>query len=144
MADVHSRSVRSYNMSRIRSKDTQPELLVRRFLFARGFRFRLHDKTLPGKPDLVLRKYRTVVFIHGCFWHGHANCRYFVMPATRRTWWEKKINGNREKDECRVKQLRAIGWEVEIIWACWLKGDSAEVTLKDLVKRLNDDNSNYR
>ncbi|MGL5889444.1 MAG: very short patch repair endonuclease, partial [Bacteroidia bacterium] len=80
MADVHSRTVRSYNMSRIRSKDTQPELIVRRFLFARGFRFRLHDKTLPGKPDLVLRKHRTVVFVHGCFWHGHEGCRYFVMP----------------------------------------------------------------
>jgi DNA mismatch endonuclease (patch repair protein) len=144
MADVHSSSVRSYNMSRIRSKDTKPELLVRRFLFAKGFRFRLHDKTLPGKPDLVLRKYRTIIFVHGCFWHGHEGCRYFVMPATRQTWWGKKIFGNREKDECRVKQLSAMGWKVEIIWACRLKGDLAEVTLNDLVKRLNDDNSNNR
>jgi DNA mismatch endonuclease, patch repair protein len=144
MADVHSSSVRSYNMSRIRSKDTKPELLVRQFLFAKGFRFRLHDKTLPGKPDLVLRKYRTIIFVHGCFWHGHEGCRYFVMPGTRQTWWEKKIFGNREKDECHVKQLSAMGWKVEIIWACRLKGDLAEVTLNDLVKRLNDDNSNNR
>ncbi|MBC7451038.1 MAG: DNA mismatch endonuclease Vsr [Cytophagales bacterium] len=83
MADVHSKEVRSYNMSQIKGKDTKPEMLVRKFLFSKGFRFRLHVKDLPGKPDIVLPKYRTVIFIHGCFWHGHEGCRYFVMPKTR-------------------------------------------------------------
>lgn len=92
MADVHTKEVRSYNMSRIPSKDTKPELIVRRFLFANGFRYRLQDKKLPGKPDIVLRKYKTVIFVHGCFWHGHENCKYFVIPKTRTSFWMKKIN----------------------------------------------------
>lgn len=80
MADVHSKAIRSYNMSRIRGKDTKPELLVRRFLFANGLHYRLHDKKLPGKPDIILKKFKTVIFVHGCFWHGHDNCKYFVVP----------------------------------------------------------------
>ncbi|MBD0333743.1 MAG: DNA mismatch endonuclease Vsr [Chitinophagaceae bacterium] len=91
MADVHSAEVRSYNMSRIRSKDTRPELLLRKVLFANGFRFRLHDKSLPGKPDIVLKKYKTAIFVHGCFWHGHKDCKYFVVPKTRTEWWMNKI-----------------------------------------------------
>ena len=96
--DVHEPEIRSYNMSRIRSKDTKPEMLVRRFLFSKGFRYRIHDKRLPGKPDIVLAKYRTVINIHGCFWHGHQGCKYFVVPKTRTTWWENKVNKNREND----------------------------------------------
>ena len=83
MADVHDKATRSYNMSRIRNKDTKPEMLVRKFLFANGFRYRLNDKKLPGKPDIVLPKYKTVIFVNGCFWHGHENCKYFKLPATR-------------------------------------------------------------
>ncbi len=82
-------------MSRIRSKDTTPEILVRKFLFGRGFRYKLHDRALPGKPDLVLPKYKTVVFVHGCFWHGHEGCKYFVIPQTRREWWNEKIARNK-------------------------------------------------
>ena len=98
MTDVHDKETRSYNMSQIRSKDTKPELLVRKFLFANGLRFRLHDKKLPGKPDIVLLKLRTAVFVHGCFWHGHDNCKYFVVPKTRTEWWLAKIEHNKQKD----------------------------------------------
>src|SRR5687768_7316020 len=98
MADVHSVETRSYNMSRIRSKDTKPELILRKALFANGFRFRLHDKQLPGRPDIVLKKHRTVIFVHGCFWHGHRDCKYFVVPKTRTEWWLNKITGNQKND----------------------------------------------
>src|SRR4051812_16489030 len=98
MTDVHSKDVRSYNMSRIRSANTKPEIIVRKALFAAGFRFRLHDRKLPGKPDIVLPKYKTVIFVHGCFWHGHQRCRYFVVPKTRTEWWMNKITRNRELD----------------------------------------------
>jgi DNA mismatch endonuclease (patch repair protein) len=83
MADVHTKEIRSYNMSRIKGKNTKPEMIVRKFLHANGFRYKLHDKSLPGKPDIVLPKYRTLIFVHGCFWHGHKNCKYFVVPKTR-------------------------------------------------------------
>lgn len=99
MADVHDRKTRSYNMSRIKGKDTKPELLVRKFLFANGFRYRLHDKKLPGKPDIVLPKYKTVLLVHGFFWHGHKNCKYFVMPQTRTEWWVNKIDTNISNDK---------------------------------------------
>ncbi|HLG30075.1 MAG TPA: DNA mismatch endonuclease Vsr [Candidatus Brocadiales bacterium] len=100
MADVHDKKTRSYNMSRIAGKNTQPEILARKFLFSKGFRYKLHDKTLPGKPDLVFPKYRTVLFVHGSFWHGHEGCKYFVIPKTRRKWWTgqnrrvKKLTGS--------------------------------------------------
>ena len=99
MADVHEPEVRSYNMSQIRGKDTKPEIMVRKFLHSNCFRFRLHGKYLPGKPDLVLKKYNTVIFVHGCFWHAHEGCKYFVIPKTRTEWWKNKIYGNRAKDE---------------------------------------------
>ncbi|MBS4058867.1 MAG: DNA mismatch endonuclease Vsr [Bacteroidetes bacterium] len=90
--DVHNPETRSYNMSRIKGKNTLPEMIVRKFLFSKGFRYKLHDKNLPGKPDIVLPKYKTVIFIHGCFWHGHEGCQYFVIPKTRTEWWLNKIN----------------------------------------------------
>lgn len=121
MADVHSPAIRSYNMSRIRSKDTKPELLVRKFLHAHGFRYRLHDKRLPGKPDLVLPKYKTVIFVHGCFWHGHKGCKYFVVPKTRITWWLEKIESNKLNDSRHLKALRKLGWKTIQIWECELK-----------------------
>jgi DNA mismatch endonuclease, patch repair protein len=121
MADVHSKETRSYNMSRIRGKDTKPELLVRKFLFARGIRYRLHDKKLPGKPDMVFPKYKTVLFIHGCFWHGHEGCRYYVTPKTNTEWWLAKINGNMIKDKNSIMQLEHQGWKVLVIWECSLK-----------------------
>src|ERR1019366_3020266 len=116
MADVHDKKTRSYNMSRIRSKDTKPELIVRSFLHRNGFRFRLHDKKLPGKPDIVLKKYKTVIFVHGCFWHGHKGCKYFVVPKTRTKWWLNKINRNKELDAIHNKALRKSGWHIIEIW----------------------------
>lgn len=121
MADVHSQQVRSYNMSRIRSTDTKPELLVRKYLHAQGYRYKLHDKTLPGKPDIVLPKYKTVIFIHGCFWHGHAHCKYYKVPQTRTEWWLHKINTNKANDAKAVKALKKDGWKVIVVWECRLK-----------------------
>jgi DNA mismatch endonuclease (patch repair protein) len=136
MADVHSTATRSYNMSRIRSGNTKPEMLVRRYLHAQGFRYKLHDKTLPGKPDLVLPKYKTVIFIHGCFWHGHPRCQYFVMPKTRTEWWAEKINGNIAKDEKAIAALHHLGWKVIVVWECGLKKGSVEDTLSILAASL--------
>ena len=133
MADVHSKEIRSYNMSRIRSKDTKPEMLVRKFLFSQGYRYKLHDKRLPGKPDIVLPKYKTVVFIHGCFWHGHDGCRYFVIPKTRTEFWVNKIDTNKLNDLKAQKLLIENGWRVLNIWECELKKFSIEKTLENLL-----------
>lgn len=121
MADVHDSATRSYNMSRIRNKDTRPEILVRKFLFANGFRYRLNDKKLPGKPDLVLPKYKTVIFVNGCFWHGHENCKYFKLPATRMEWWKEKIEGNIKNDIKKHALLREAGYKVMVVWECEVK-----------------------
>ncbi|MDE3235480.1 MAG: DNA mismatch endonuclease Vsr [Bacteroidota bacterium] len=136
MADVHSKETRSYNMSRIRSRDTKPELLVRKYLFANGFRYRLHVKDLPGKPDIVLPKYHTVIFVNGCFWHGHENCKYFVMPKTKTEWWQKKIERNKELDIENEKKLKGLGWRVINLFECQLKKNKIELTLKQLLDKL--------
>jgi len=134
--DIHSKATRSYNMSRIKGKNTKPEMLVRRFLHAQGFRYRLHIKDLPGKPDIVLPKYKTIIFINGCFWHGHKNCRYFVVPKTRTEWWLNKINHNIENDKRSVKALKKDGWKVITLWECQLKTKSIDKTLSALVKKI--------
>ncbi len=126
MADVHDKATRSYNMSRIRNKDTKPEILVRKFLFANGFRYRLNEKKLPGKPDIVLPKYKTVIFVNGCFWHGHENCKYFKLPATRTEWWKEKIEGNIKNDITKHALLREAGYKVMVIWECEVKNKSFE------------------
>jgi len=136
MTDVHSKETRSYNMSRIKSKDTKPEMLVRKFLHKNGFRYRLHVKDMPGKPDIVLPKYKTVVFIHGCFWHGHEGCKYYVVPKTRTEWWLNKINGNINNDTNAEKTLKANGWNIITLWECELKKTSIEVTLSHLQNAL--------
>jgi DNA mismatch endonuclease (patch repair protein) len=136
MADVHTKKQRSYNMSRIRAKDTKPEMLVRKFLHANGFRYKLHDKTLPGKPDIVLPKYRTVIFVHGCFWHGHTNCKYFKVPKTRTKWWLAKINRNKANDEKAQKALRKEGWKVINVWECSLKNPKITKRLNSLLIQL--------
>jgi len=136
MADVHSKETRSYNMSRIKGKDTQPEMLVRRFLHAQGFRYRLHLKEMPGKPDIVLPKYKTVIFIHGCFWHGHNGCKYYSVPKTRTEWWLNKINGNIVNDKKAVKALKKEGWRVLTIWGCKLKTIEVDKSLNRLLKIL--------
>lgn len=106
MADVHSKAVRSYNMSRIRSTNTKPEMLVRKFLHANGFRYKLHDKNLPGKPDIVLPKYKTVIFVHGCFWHNHRNCKLGKIPRNNQQYWVPKIYGNVARDKLHLKEMK--------------------------------------
>lgn len=137
MTDVHSSETRSYNMSRIRSKNTKPELLVRKFLFKNGFRFRLNVKSLPGTPDIVLKKHNTIIFIHGCFWHGHSHCKYFVIPGTRMEWWLAKIGQNINRDNECIERLKEMNWKVIVIWECELKQDFREMTLSNLIKLLN-------
>jgi len=132
MADVHSKEIRSYNMSRIKGKNTKPEMLVRKFLHANGYRYKLHDKSLPGKPDIVLPKYKTVIFVHGCFWHGHSNCKYYVVPKTRTDWWLNKLSGNIANDEKAVKALKKEGWKVVTIWTCKLRSIYLKRTLEKL------------
>ncbi len=121
MTDVVTPRVRSRMMSGIRSKNTRPEILVRKALYARGLRYRLHMKSLPGKPDLVFPKYRSVIQVNGCFWHGHA-CHLFKWPKTRKEFWEDKIRGNRRRDEKNRLALEALGWRVMTVWECALKG----------------------
>lgn len=133
MADVHDKTTRSYNMSHIRNKDTKPEMLVRKFLFAKGFRYRLNDKRLPGKPDIVLPKYKTVIFINGCFWHGHENCKYFKLPATRTEWWKAKIEGNIKNDTLKHALLRDAGYKVMVIWECEVRNKSFEKSTIELL-----------
>lgn len=127
MADVHEPKVRSYNMSRVKGKDTKPEMNVRQYLHQKGFRYNLHGKfrgtKLPGRPDLVLPAYKTVIFVHGCFWHAHDGCKHFKIPETRREWWREKLLGNRERDLKNIDQLKEEGWKVIVIWTCELKRD---------------------
>jgi DNA mismatch endonuclease (patch repair protein) len=118
MPDIVSPEVRSLMMSGIRGKDTGPELIVRRFLHSRGFRYRLHAKDLPGRPDVVLPKYRTAIFVHGCFWHRHQNCRFAYSPKSRQEFWEAKLEGNARRDERNQERLAAIGWSVAVVWEC--------------------------
>lgn len=121
MTDVHNPERRSKNMRAIRSKNTTPELLIRKLLFSLGFRFRLHVKSLPATPDIVLPKYRTAIFVHGCFWHGH-DCYFFKLPKTRRDFWQAKIDANRQRDRRGQDMLILARWRVVTVWECALKG----------------------
>lgn len=136
MADVHTPEKRSYNMSRIRNKNTKPEMIVRKFLFANGLRYRLHNKHLPGKPDIVFSGRHTVIFIHGCFWHGHEGCKYFKVPETRREWWLAKINLNKQKDREALAKLEMDGWRVIVIYECALRPKAKQETLINLLNML--------
>ena len=136
MADVHDKETRSRNMAAIKSKNTKPEILVRKFLHANGFRFRLHDKRLPGKPDIVLPKYKTVINVHGCFWHGHEGCKYYVVPKTRTEWWLNKINCNVANDKQVIKALQGKGWKIINLWECELKKGALEKTLTKLPGKI--------
>lgn len=121
MTDIVDSQTRSRMMSRIRGSDTRPELIVRRYLHARGFRYRLHRHDLPGKPDLVLPKYRLTIFIHGCFWHRHDGCFYATSPATCKAFWHDKLSGNATRDKRQQGELISLGWRVLIVWECGLK-----------------------
>lgn len=121
MADVVDAATRSRMMAGIRARDTKPEMIVRRALHKAGFRYRLHVKDLPGKPDIVLPKYKTAIFVHGCFWHGHM-CRKFKWPKSREEWWRAKIEGNVARDKKAAEDLLDSGWRLGIVWECALKG----------------------
>jgi len=136
MSDVHSTKTRSYNMSQIKGKNTKPEILVRKYLFSKGFRYRVNDKRYPGHPDIVLPKYKTAIFINGCFWHVHEGCKYFVWPENNKDFWKAKLLSNVERDRINYEKLADLGWKVLIIWECELRKNNAEDRLNQLVKNL--------
>lgn len=142
MSDILTKEQRHLCMSRIKGKDTNPELIVRKYLHAHGYRFRLHEKRLPGKPDIVMKRLHTVIFVNGCFWHGHvvedgSHCKYFIIPKTRTDFWQSKIARNRERDKEDVKILTSMGWNVIQIWECQLKKLVKEKTLESLLYTLS-------
>ncbi|MEL7645980.1 MAG: very short patch repair endonuclease [Anaerolineaceae bacterium] len=137
MTDVKSKEDRSLNMSRIKGENTTPEMLVRKFLFSKGFRYHLHKKDLPGKPDLVLPKYRTVIFVNGCFWHAHQNCPSFVWPKQNQEFWKKKISSNICRDQKNMELLEKLNWKVIIVWECQLSNkQKREQTLELLADQI--------
>lgn len=136
MADVLTPEQRHYNMSRIRGKDTKPEEIVRKYLFSKGLRYRKNDKRYPGHPDIVLPKYKTVVFVHGCFWHMHEGCRYAKLPKTNTEFWKEKLSRNRERDKNEQRILREMGWKVLVVWECELKKDKQQETLERLFMNI--------
>lgn len=136
MVDKFSKETRSYVMSRIRGKDTKPEILVRSYLFSRGLHFRKNDKRYPGSPDIVLAKYNTIVFVHGCFWHFHDGCKYAKMPKSNVDYWKKKLYRNKERDKHNQEELETMGWNVITVWECELKKDKREQTLENLYVQI--------
>lgn len=141
MSDRISTEKRSWNMSQVRSKDTSIEVTVRKYLFHEGFRYRKNDKRLPGKPDVVLPKYRTVIFVHGCFWHRHEGCKRASMPATRVEFWQAKFNKNVENDRKNKVLLSESGWHVIVIWECEIK-KNFEATMGRVVMELKNHRAN--
>ena len=137
--DNKTKAERSLNMSRIQAKDTKPELTIRRLLFADGFRYRIHVKTLPGTPDLVLPKYRAVIFVHGCFWHGHDGCKYAKLPTTHVEFWRDKISKNKERDQRVRQELVSGGWRVLTIWTCSINN---QAKVKETYTQVKDWNLN--
>lgn len=136
--DVHDKKTRSYNMSQIKGKNTKPEELVRKYLFSQGFRYRKNDKRLPGSPDIVLPKYKTVIFINGCFWHGHEGCKCFVWPKSNEDFWKNKIETNIARDKKKTATLEQLGWKVIVVWDCQLKPTVCENTLMTLKRRIKE------
>ena len=130
--DVHDSKTRSYNVSCIKGKRTKPEEIVARYLFSQGFRYRRNVRSLPGTPDIVLKKYNTVIFVNGCFWHMHENCRYSVMPENHKEFWAEKLLKNKERDEKKKRQLEQMGWNVIVVWECQLKGEEKLPALEKL------------
>lgn len=137
MPDHLSTEQRHNNMAAIRGKNTKPEIIVRKYLWNHGYRYRLNHPRLPGKPDIVLRKYRTCIFINGCFWHGHEGCKYFVMPKSRTDFWQAKIQRNQQRDRDVQHLLAKMGWHCITIWECQLKPNNKQATLESLVFTLS-------
>lgn len=134
MTDVHSKAVRSKNMAAIKSRNTGPEMIIRKLLHSLGFRFRLHNKKLPGTPDITLPKYKTLIFINGCFWHKH-DCELFKLPKSRSLFWSEKLRTNKQRDVLNINKLLSLGWKIIIIWECSLKGRS-KLPLEYIGERL--------
>lgn len=139
MSDVLTKEQRHQCMSNVKSKNTKPEILVRQFLFSHGYRYRLNYNKLPGKPDIVLPKYKIVIFINGCFWHGHEGCKYATIPETNHEFWMTKISGNVKRDKETRDKLIDSGWKVINIWQCQLKSKTKELTLTNLLAELQND-----
>ena len=137
MSDILTPLQRHRCMSHIHSKATKPEMLVRKWLWAHGYRYRLNVKSVPGKPDIVMRKYRTAIFVNGCFWHGHEGCKLFVLPKTNTEFWQTKIARNRERDQRNYNELMQAGWQVIVIWACNLTNYKLESTMQTVAFTLN-------
>lgn len=137
MADKLTKEQRRHCMAQIRGKGTKPEMVVRKFLFGHGFRYRLNHPWLPGHPDIVLRKYRSVIFVNGCFWHGHEGCRYYVVPKSNTEFWKAKIARNRTRDIEEQRRLASMGWHCITVWECQLKPAVREQTLESLAYTLN-------
>lgn len=138
MADIFDKETRSRIMSKIKATETKPEITVRKFLFSKGLRYRKNQKGLPGKPDIVSRKHGSVVFVNGCFWHGHENCRRFSLPKSRTEFWKQKIDRNIERDKRNAEDLRSMGWNVFVIWECQVKdkkGDSLDRLYGEIMSR---------
>lgn len=145
MTDRLTSEQRHENMSHIHGKDTKPEMLVRQYLWSRGYRYRLHSSKLPGKPDIVLARYRTCIFINGCFWHGHEGCRYYAVPKSNTEFWEAKVARNRQRDAEVIEKLEDMGWHCLTIWECELKPSRRRQTLETLLNSLSRINlSNHR
>lgn len=136
MADTVSKQKRSEIMSHVTGKETKPEIMVRKYLFARGLRYRKNVKQLPGTPDIVFPKYKTAVFVNGCFWHGHKGCKYSHLPSTNLEYWEKKIADNLERDERKTRKLEKLGYRVLIVWQCQLKPNIKIETLETLYHNI--------
>ena len=139
MGDNHSKEERSYNMSQIRSKNTKPEEMVRKFLFSKGMRYRKNDKRYPGHPDIVLPRYKTIIFVNGCFWHMHEGCSRAVLPKSNKEYWLPKLEKNKKNDLKNKETLEALGWKVLIVWECELKKKNRDITLKKLYRDIIDE-----
>lgn len=137
MADIFSKAKRSEVMSKVTAKDTRPEVKIRKHLFSEGFRYRKNDKRFPGKPDIVLPKYKTVIFVHGCFWHHHANCRAAALPQTNYEFWKDKMLTNVKRDKKNQNDLKKLGWKIIIVWQCQIKNRKLfENTMKKVIKKI--------
>lgn len=144
MTDTLTSEQRSRNMAAIKGKDTKPEMIVRKYLFSQGLRYRLHDKKLPGCPDIVLKKYKTVIFIDGCFWHGHEGCKYFKIPKSNIFYWDQKIRGNKARDIANEYVLQTQGWNVIRVWECEIKKiEGRQERLNNLFKQITSMHSFY-
>jgi DNA mismatch endonuclease (patch repair protein) len=137
MTDIFSKAKRSEVMSKVTAKDTRPEVKVRKFLFSKGFRYRKNDKRFPGKPDIVLPKYKTIIFVHGCFWHHHENCRAAALPRTNHEFWKDKMQTNVKRDKKNRMDLKKLGWKIIVVWQCQIKNrELFAETIKRVVKKI--------